>query len=181
MFALPDSILALHRQSLESARAVTLASFAGFEKLAQLNVQAAKASFEEGVEKSLELRDSRDPKALASSLSDAAQPVAEKASAYARHVAAILNETGTEIQKALEKQAAESHRQVSAAVDALAKSAPAGSEGVVTLVRSAMTATNTAWDQVNKATRQAVEIAEANVVSATEATRAAAAAKRKVA
>ena len=180
MFAMPEQFLSMQRQSLESARAVALASFAGFEKLTQLNVQAAKASFEEGVVKSIELLDTKDPKALATSMSDAAQPVAEKASAYAKHVAAILNETSTEIQKAFDKQVAEQHRQVSAAVDALAKSAPAGSEGVVTLVRSAVTAANSAWDQVNKATRQAVEMAEANVVTATEATRAAAA-KRKVA
>ena len=49
MFAFPDQFVALQRQSLESAQAIAFASFAGFEKFSQLNVQAAKASVEEGV------------------------------------------------------------------------------------------------------------------------------------
>ena len=180
MYTVPEPLFALQRQSLESARALALASFAGFEKLTQLNIQAARASLEEGVQKSIGLLDNKDPKALAAALAESAQPASEKASAYASHVAAIFNETSSEIQKVVDQQLAEQQRQVSAVIEAVAKNAPAGSEGVITLVRSAMTAANSAFDQVNKATRQAVELAEANVVSATDATRSAAA-KRKVA
>jgi hypothetical protein len=46
MFAFPDQFVALHRQSLESAQAIALASFAGFEKLTQLNVQAGHEELE---------------------------------------------------------------------------------------------------------------------------------------
>ena len=56
----------------------------------------------------------------------------------------------------------------------MAKNAPAGSEGIVTLVKSAMTAANSAYDQVNKATKQAVEVAEANIAAAAKSTRPAA-------
>lgn len=179
MFALPDQFAALQRQSLESAQAIALASFAGFERLTQLNVQAAKASLEEGVQKGVSLLETKDVKALADSISDSAQPANDKFTAYARHVYEIASETGAEISKVVEKQLSEGNRQVTAAIEAIAKNAPAGSEGVVTLVKSAVTAANSAWDQVNKASRQVVELTEANVASATNGTRSAA--KRKTA
>lgn len=179
MSAFPDQFIALHRQSLESAQAIALASFAGFEKLTQLNVQAAKASLEEGVQKGVSLLETKDVKALSDSLSESAQPAGDKFTAYARHVYEIASETGTEISKVVEKQFSEGNRQVTAAIEAMAKNAPAGSEGVVTLVKSAVTATNSAWDQVNKASRQVVEMTEANVASATNAARTAS--KRKAA
>lgn len=179
MFAFPDQFIALHRQSLESAQAIALASFAGFERLTQLNVQAAKASLEESVQKGVTLLETRDVKSLADSVSESAQPASDKFTAYAKHVYEIANETGLDISKVVEKQLSEGNRQVTAAIEALAKNAPAGSEGVVTLVKSAVTAANSAFDQVNKATRQVVELTEANVASATNATRAAT--KRKAA
>lgn len=183
MFAFQDQFVAMHRQSLESAQAIALASFSGLEKLTQLNVQAAKASLEEGVLKGVSLLETRDVRSMTESLSDSGQPANDKVTAYVRHVYEIASETGTEISKVVEKQINENHRQLSAAIDAMAKNAPAGSEGVVTLVRSAVTAANSAFDQVNRATRQAVEMTEANVANATNATRSAAnaATRRKAA
>jgi len=83
----------------------------------------------------------------------------------------IANDTGTEITKLFEKQFAEGNKQLNATIEALAKNAPAGSEGVVTFVKSAVTAANTAYDQVNKATKQAVEMAEANLASVAKTAR----------
>jgi phasin family protein len=179
MFAFPDQFVALHRQSLESAQAIALASFAGFEKLTQLNIQAAKASLEEGVQKGVSLLDTKDVKAFADSLTDSAQPANDKFTAYAKHVYEIASETGTEISKVVEKQFAEGNRQLTAAIEAAAKNSPVGSEGVVTLVKSAVSAANATWDQVNKASRQVVEMTEANVANASSAARVAT--KRKAA
>jgi phasin family protein len=150
MFAFPDQFVALQRQSLESAQAIAMASFAGFEKLAQLNVQAAKTSVEENVQKGMSLLETRDAKAIAETFSESAQP-SDKFSAYVRHVYEIASETGAEISKVVEKQFSESNRQLTASIEALAKNSPVGSEGVVTLVKSAVTAANATWDQVNKA------------------------------
>jgi phasin family protein len=180
MFAFPDQFVAMHRQSLESAQAIALASFAGFEKLTQLNVQAAKASLEEGVQRGVSLLETKDVKALADSLADSAQPSGDKFTAYAKHVYEIASETGSEISKVVEKHLAEGNRQVTAAIEALAKNSPVGSEGVVTLVKSAVTAANATWDQVNKASRQVVEMTEANVANASNVARAATV-KRKAA
>ena len=126
------------------------------------------------------LLETKDVKTLADSIADSAQPSGDKFTAYAKHVYEIASETGNEISKVVEKQLAEGNRQLTAAIEALAKNSPVGSEGVVTLVKSAVTAANATWDQVNKAGRQVVEMTEANVANATNVARAAAT-KRKAA
>jgi len=166
MFTTPDQMIAMHKAALESFQAVTAKSFEGFEKLAELNLAAARTSFEESTEQLKALMDAKDVKALADLAVSSGQPAADKVGAYAKHVYEITNETGTEIAKLFEKQFADSNRQLHAAIDAMAKSAPAGSEGMVTFVKSAVSAANTAFDQVNKATKQVVEMAEANIAAA---------------
>jgi phasin family protein len=170
MYAIPDQVVALQRQSLEFSQAIAIASLGGFEKLAQLNLQAAKASVEEGVQRGVSFLETRDVKVLGESLSESAQP-GDKFAAYLKHVNEIASETGVEIAKIVEKQFSEGNRQLAASIDALAKNSPVGSEGVATLVKSALSAANATLDQVNKVSRQVVEITEANVVNATDSDR----------
>jgi hypothetical protein len=47
------------------------------------------------------------------------------------------------------------------------KNAPAGTENATTLVKSAMAAANNAFETVQKAARQAAEVAEANMQAIT--------------
>jgi len=179
MFAFSDQLVAFQRQSLESSQAIAMASVAGFEKLAQLNIQAARASVEESVQKGISLLESRDVKALTETSSESPQSASDKFTAYAKHVFEIASETSAEISKIVEKQFSESNRQVAASIEALAKNSPAGSEGVETLVRSGVSVANATWDQVNKVNRQVVDVTEANVANATNA--AGTAARRKTA
>jgi hypothetical protein len=112
----------------------------------------------------------KDAKQLADMATGSVQPATDKVTAYYKHVYEIANETGTELAKLFEKQFAESNKQLYAAIDAMAKNAPAGTEGVVTLVKQAVSAANSAFDQVSKATKQAVEVAEANMAAAAKTT-----------
>jgi phasin family protein len=171
MFTTPEQLAQLQKSTFDTFQAVALKSFEGFEKLAELNLQAVKASVAESNEQLKTVLAVKDVKALSDLAAVNAQPSTEKATAYAKHVYEIANDTGTEIAKLIEKQFAESNKQLSAAIEALTKNAPAGSEGVVTFVKSAVTAANCAFDQVNKATKQVVEIAEANLAAATKTAR----------
>ncbi|MGE3863907.1 MAG: TIGR01841 family phasin [Burkholderiaceae bacterium] len=177
MVTTPEQLLQLHKSALDALHAATIASIEGLEKLATLNLQAARASVEEsaGVFKSaLEIK---DPKQLAEYATGTVQPTTDKVVAYCKHVYEIANGTGTEIAKLFEQQFAEGNKQLYAAIDSLAKNAPAGSEGVVTLVKQAVSAANTAYDQVSKATKQVAEMAEANMVAAAKTSTAARARK----
>jgi phasin family protein len=171
MFTTPEPFAQAQKMSFETFQSVALKSLEGFEKLAELNMQAIKSSMEESAEQMRSLMTARDPRAFGDWSMTAAQPVADKMAAYAKHVYDIASGTGTEIARVVEKQFAESNKQLSASIDAMAKTAPAGSEGMVTLLKSAVSAAGNAYDQVNKVTRQAVETAEANLVAAAKAAR----------
>ena len=179
MVTTPEQFLQIQKTALEVFQTATITSIQGFERLAALNVQAAKASIDESTDALKSMTDVKDAKQLAEMATVSVQPATDKVTAYYKHVYEIANETGSELAKLFEKQFAESNRQLYAAIDAMAKNAPAGSEGMVTLVKQAVTAANTAFDQVSKATKQAVEVAEANMAAAAKTTSAARA--RKVA
>jgi phasin family protein len=171
MLNTPEQFAQIHQEALDTLQAVALKSFEGFEKLAELNMQAIKASIAESNDQAKAVLSAKDAKAIANLATANGQPAAEKIASYSKHVYEIANATSAEIVKLFEKQVAEGNKQFAAAVDAMAKNAPAGSEGVVTFVKSAVSAANTAYDQVNKATRQVVEMAESNLASVSKTAR----------
>jgi phasin family protein len=181
MFTTPDQVVALHKSYIESFQAVAAKSVEGFEKLAELNMAAAKSTMEESAEQVKALLEVKDVKALADLAVVSAQPSTEKATAYAKHVYEIASATNGEIVRIVEKQIAEGNRQIYSAIDSLAKNAPAGSEGVVSFVKSAVNAANTAYDQVNNATKRVAELAEANIAAAAKSATAGAARAKKTA
>lgn len=168
MSTTPDQMVAMHKAALEAFQAISAKSFAGLEKLAELNLAASRTTFEEAAEQFKALLEVKDAKGFADFAASSAQPAADKMTAYAKHVYEITSDTGNEIAKLVEKQLTEGNRQLHSAIDAVAKNSPAGSEGMVTFMKSAVSAANTAYDQVNKATKQVVELAEANLVAASK-------------
>jgi hypothetical protein len=51
---------------------------------------------------------------------------------------------------------------------AAAKNGPAGTELAVSAIKSALAAANSAYDNISKATKQATEMAEANLATVTK-------------
>ena len=165
----PEQVAAAQKANLETLVGLTTKAFEGIEKLVELNLQVVKATFAENVDnakKALSAKDAQEFLALQSSL---VQPVAEKALAYSRHVYEIASETQAEFTKVAEAQLAENSKKVQTLVENLAKNAPAGSESTVAIVKSAISAANNAYESVQKATKQAVEIAETNFQAAASA------------
>ena len=107
--------------------------------------------------------------------------VAEKAAAYSRDLYDIASGTGPEFGKAFEGQAADAQKQFAGLVDNATKNAPAGSETAVAVMKSAVAAANNAFESVQKAVKQATDVAEANfnAVATTAATAGKTAAKKR--
>ncbi|MFM1880469.1 MAG: hypothetical protein RLZZ344_703, partial [Pseudomonadota bacterium] len=78
-------------------------------------------------------------------------------------------ETAAEFAKMVEARMEEVNKAMSTSINEMAKSAPAGSEGMVAMVKSAFAASNSAFDAINKAAKQVVEMVEHNVDAATKA------------
>ena len=135
----------------------------GFQKLAELNLETARASMEASGEQIRELLAARDVKTLTELVTSYSKPQPDAFKAYAQAVYTISRETGNEIASLVEQQVAESQQQLYAAVEELASKAPAGSEGAVAFTRQVLAASTTAYDQLNKAARQFTQMADSAV------------------
>ncbi len=167
MYLTPEQITVANKSNFETIFGLTSKAFEGVEKLVELNLQVAKAAMSETAENTkavLAVKDAQELLALQASL---LQPSAEKIAAYSRHVYDIAAATGAEMTKAAEAQLAELQQKFMSAVDTAVKNAPAGSENAVSLVRSAVTAGNNAFESMQKAVKQAADVAEANFTAVT--------------
>ena len=157
-----DQVMASHKANMETLLGLTSKAFEGVEKIVELNMTASKAAMAEAgdhVKSMLSVKDAQELMALQSSMF---QPLAEKTAAYSRHLYEIASSSTAEFTKTVEGQAADMQKKVAGLVDAAAKNAPAGSETAVAMFKSAVSAANNALESVQKAVKQATDVAETN-------------------
>ena len=157
-----EQILASQKANVETLFGLTNKAFEGVEKLVELNITASKAALAEAAgttQAMLAVKDAQELLALQASLF---QPLAEKTAAYSRHLYDITSNTTAEFAKTFETQAADAQKKFMTVVDNASKNAPAGSETAVAVFKSAVAAGNNALESVQKAVKQAAEVAEAN-------------------
>ncbi len=163
-----EQLIAAQKANVETLFGLTNKAFEGVEKLVELNLQVAKAALGEAgdtARAAMSVKDAQELLALQASL---LQPSAEKAAAYSRHVYDIAAATNAEVTKAVEAQVADAQKKFIGLVDSASKNAPAGTENAVALVRSAVAAANNAFESVQKAAKQAADVAEANFQAMTD-------------
>ena len=158
----PEQILASHKANVETLFGLTNKAFEGVEKLVELNVTASKAALNEAAGTTQAILGVKDAQELLALQAALFQPLAEKTAAYSRHLYDIASGTGAEFGKAFEAQATDAQKKFMAVVDNAAKNAPAGSETAVAVFKSAIAAGNNALESVQKAVKQATDVAEAN-------------------
>jgi phasin family protein len=176
-----EQIMASQKASVETLLGLTSKAFEGVEKIVELNLSASKAALAETGDTAKALLSAKDAQELLALQSGLFQPLAEKTAAYSRHLYDIATGSAAEFGKALEGQAAEAQQKFMGLVDNAAKNAPAGSETAVAVMKSAVAAASNALESVQKAVKQATEVAEANfnAVSATAVNAAKPAAKKR--
>ncbi|UUZ66204.1 phasin family protein (plasmid) [Polaromonas sp. P1-6] len=174
-----EQMLAAQKANIETLFGLTNKAFEGVEKLVELNVTASKAALSEAGSHTQALLSVKDAQELLALQAGLIQPLAEKTAAYSRHLYDIASGTGAEFGKAFEAEvaevqnrfaefgkvfaadAAEAQKTFVALVGNAAKNA-AGTETAVAVMKSAVTAANNAFESVQKAVKQAGEVAEAN-------------------
>ena len=162
-----EQIVAANKANVETLFGLTNKAFEGVEKLVELNLQVAKAALGEAADNSKAVLSVKDAQELMTLQAGLLQPAAEKAAAYARHLYDIASATNADLAKIVEAQTTDAQKKVMAMVDAQVKNAPAGTENVVALVKSAVAAANNAYETVHKAGKQAADMMEANFQAAT--------------
>lgn len=137
-------------------------------ELVELNITTAKESLAHTSAAAQQMLAAKDAQDLLSVGSSQAQPGAEKAVAYARHAAAIVTKAQADFAKSTEARIAETTRQINKLIDDLTKSAPAGSEQAVALLKGSIANANAAVEQMVKGSKQALATVESNLEEVTK-------------
>ena len=170
MFKTPDQFSAATKASID-AQMAAMSEFANkafhsVAELVELNISTAKASLEHSAAAAQQMMAIKDPQELMSLTSTQAQPNAEKALAYGRNLASIASKVQAEFTKAAEARLAETSRQVSTLIEDLSKSAPAGSENAIAMLKTTIANATAGYEQLSKASKQASETMEENISQA---------------
>lgn len=158
----PEQIAASNKAHVDTLFGLTAKAFEGVEKLVELNMAAAKSTLLESAHSTQTLLSVKDAQELLALQAHLFQPLAEKTAAYSRQLFEIASGTGSEFTKAFEAQAAVAQKQMSSLLDTATQNAPAGSESAVAMMKSAVVAANNAFESVQKAVKQATDLAESN-------------------
>lgn len=158
------------KQNIDAMLKLSHKAFEGIEKMVDLQLEAARASLQETAEKFQALMSVKDAQEMMAVNKEIATPSAEKALAYSRTIYDIASQTSGEVQRLIDSQISEANKKVVDALEEFAKSAPAGSEAVIAMMKSSLTAASSAYETANKAARQVVEMAERNMKAAADAT-----------
>jgi phasin family protein len=157
-----EQILAAQKASVDTLFGLTNKAFAGVEKLVELNIQASKAALNEASDNAKATLSVKDAQELLALQAGMFQPLAEKTASYSRHLYDIASSTSAEFTAAVEAQTSEGQKKFMSLVDTASKNAPAGSESAVAMMKSAVAAAGNAFESVQKAVKQASDMAEQN-------------------
>jgi phasin family protein len=165
----PDQLMSSVKETQSAMVEMVAKTIECMEKHLDLNLKAVRANLADATEASSQLVSVKDAPEFYATVQSVSQPALDKATSYSRNVYNINAEAAAEFAKMVESRMAEVNKAMSASINEMSKSAPAGSEGMVAMVKSAFAASNSAFDAINKAAKQVVEMVETNVDAATKA------------
>jgi phasin family protein len=168
MFITADQITATNKTNFDAIKGLSTKSFAGFEKMVELNLAAAKALMNESFSHAQSVLTAKDPQQALALQTGLFAPMTEKAVAYSRHVYGIVVEAGSEFTKAFEGKTAEAQKAFNQVVENVAKNAPAGTESAVAVLKSALASSQNAIESAQSSAKQALTLAESNIAAVTE-------------
>ncbi len=176
----------LNNEQFAAAQKAQLATLMGLaatgldaaEKIVALNLETARAALADADAHAQSLLSAKDVQSMFALQAELLQPAPEKAGVYGRKLYDIVAGVQAEVSKVAEAGSADLQNKLAALVESAAKNAPAGSEQAVAMAKAAFAAANDAFGNAQKAAKQAAEVAEANIVKFTAATKPAAKARR---
>ncbi|MDH5540358.1 MAG: phasin family protein [Rhizobacter sp.] len=157
-----DQMSAAQMKQVATMFDLTQKAFASVEKLVELNLQTARSVLEDATDSTLAIK---DPQQFFAPRADVMQPVADKATAYGRQWVDIVTEAQSDVNQVAEAGVAQARAQWLAMVDTAVNNAPAGSENAAMMFKSGMVTANDAFDNVQRASKQAAEGLQANLMS----------------
>ena len=151
------------KANVAQAQKIAAIALENAEKFVKLNMNAAKVVLANGVESASAVASVKDVQDLMALRTKFAQSGVETATAYTRSLYEISSEAQAQFTALAEEAWSTYTKDAAAWVEKASKSAPAGSESAVNAFKSTIAATTAAFDQFQKASKQVVNLADANV------------------
>jgi phasin family protein len=165
----PEQIAAAQKANLETLTGLTNQALQSIEKLVELNLAIAKQSLSDSVNNAKKALEVKDIQQLLAHQAETVQPMAEKIMAYSRHLYDLAHETQANFTQSAEKELQAGQMKMNALVEDWTKNAPAGSDAAVQAMKQAIASANNVFETSQKAVKHAVEVAQINMTSATDA------------
>ena len=177
----PEQVRAASKANLEAIVEIANAQFGAVEKIANLQAAAIKSAFEDTIANVRALAGANGVQEFVKLQGSFAQPAYDKAIAYSKGVYEVATQANANFVKVAERRMAEWNEGVVSFIDQALKNFPGASDTVLPALKQAIAASNSAYENLTKATKQATEMAEANVAAATESVKGFVAKTRKAA
>jgi phasin family protein len=166
MYNPTEQIAEFNKANVAQATKFAALSLENAEKLVKFNLGAAKTAFAQSVEGAQAVASVKDVQDLLALRTKIAEVQMQQAVGYSRSLYELATEAQASYSALAEEAFGAYTRGVAAWVDKASKSAPAGSDVAVNAFKSTMAATTAAFDQFQKASKQVVSLADANVRAA---------------
>lgn len=163
-----EQFSASNKATVDSLLAVANTALATAERLAALNLGAARTALEDSASATKAVLAVKNPNEAAALQQSLVHPAAEKVADYSRAFFEISSDSQQQFAKLLEAQFADFQKQVSGLVDQAAKTAPAGSENIVAAMQQAISSANAAFGNMTAMAKQFSASAQANIAAATK-------------
>lgn len=178
MYNATEQFAEINKANVAQATKLAALALASAEKLAKVNLLAAKSALTQGVEGAQAVAAIKDVQQLFTLNATLAEASVQAALGYSKSLYELAIEAQAQYTTLVEEFRATYTKDAAAWVDRASKSAPAGSEAMVNAFRQGFAASTAAFDQFNKASKQVVSLAESSVrAAAANASKVAATAK----
>jgi phasin family protein len=166
MYNATEQFAEINKAGYDNAVKLASLSLDKAERLAKLNLQAAKVALENSVYTANAVAGIKDVQEFAAVRAKLTEAGVQNALGYSRGVYQIASEAQADFSALAEEAWAAYTKGFAVWVDNATKNAPAGSDVAVTALKSTVAATTAAFDQFSRATKQVVSFADASVRAA---------------
>jgi phasin family protein len=141
----------------------------GEEKLVRLNLDMTKTTFSDWYQRVQDGLAKKEGQEVAGLQNALVLPSLEKVLTYERQVAEITSAMQTELAEIANAQYQEVNRQVQWFVENVAQNTPVGSEAAIAFMKQGFSLVSTAYESAQRATKQAVDVAQSNLSASMQA------------
>ncbi len=170
MFTNPEQFASATKTLFElqmmTFNALTSKAVQGVEQVVSLNMTTAKNSVAGSMALGKEMSQAKDPKAAMDVAAAHAKPMAG-AVEYGSQLKVIIDDIHSEFTQAADAHIAEAKSTLTALIYDVTQNVKPGSENAVEIIKTAIDNAFQGYEQVTKATRQAVQVVEDQIAKAT--------------